>query len=248
MIDFSEIQRKVLAGIPLENLEARLRPFNHKNIVGSSEGGFLAPDERLMDVVRADYDTLCSLGKSYREMAQLAAEINNQYERETYARGGVVMRKIRRLIAQHWKPVTKLDRKRFTFSGVLSAGFQECPWDCQGINEFGYPTASSGHVYVMEKGRERSKEVSDLFRKICDGHDRIYEDNTLDGWDEKVRAMSLFEESIGTFGGLNRVSYLDAFTVITDLTPHLIASHHFFQGDACYRTDPKKLLQVTARG
>ena len=46
------------------------------------------------------------------------------------------------------------------------------------------------------------------------------------------------------FGGLDRVLYLSAFTVITDLTPHLIATHYFFQGDASYRTDPRKLLRV----
>ena len=52
------------------------------------------------------------------------------------------------------------------------------------------------------------------------------------------------EQDIVEFGGMDRVLYLSAFTVITDLTPHLIASHHFFQGDSSYRTDPRKLLQV----
>lgn len=48
----------------------------------------------------------------------------------------------------------------------------------------------------------------------------------------------------GGFADINRQLYAGSFTVVTSLTPHLIASHYFFEGGDSYRTDPTKLLEV----
>lgn len=222
MIDFSEIQRRITSKFPVEELEKRLRPqkpeFEKGKWSDYSGGGFLAPNESLMAVVRADYDTLGSLGKSYEEMAKLAANYLEQFSRESYPRGNRLTRSLNRFVARHWKPVANIDRKKFMPMGIGSMGSQSCPWECKGKDTFGYRTFGSGQIYIMEKG----KESSDLMERWISG-----------------------EEDIVEFGGIDRVLYLSAFTVITDLTPHLIASHYFFEGDSSYRTDPKKLLQVT---
>ena len=55
---------------------------------------------------------------------------------------------------------------------------------------------------------------------------------------EKLREIGI------EFGEMDRVMYLSSFLVVSDLTPHLIATHNFFQGEASYRTDPRKLLEV----
>ncbi len=220
MIDFLEIQRRITGGFSVEELEARLKPQKPKFREGEwsdhSGGGFLAPHEILIKVIRADYDTLCSLGKSYEEMAQLAANYLERVSREGCRGGSRLTEGIRKLVARPWNPVAKIDRKRFTPMRIESLGFQSCPWECNG-DGYGYRTSGSGHIYVMEKG----KESSDLMERFLDG-----------------------ERDIVEFGGMDRVLYLSAFTVITDLTPHLIASHYFFEGDSSYRTDPRKLLRV----
>jgi hypothetical protein len=62
MESFDDILRKVTAGIGVEELERRLRPRNpvrdESQWSDYSSGGFLAPDENFVDVVRADYETL----------------------------------------------------------------------------------------------------------------------------------------------------------------------------------------------
>lgn len=222
MIDFSEIQRRITDGTSIEELEARLRPQKPEMKDGkwsdTSGGGFLAPNESLIEVVRADYDTLRSLGKTYEQMTQLAANVLEQVGREGYRGGNRLTEGIKKLLARHWKLLVDIDRKKFTPAQICSMGSQSCPWGCSGKDELGYSTSGSGHIYVIENG----KESSDLMERWIKG-----------------------ERNIVEFGGMNRVLYLSAFTVITDLTPHLIASHYFFEGDSSYRTDPKKLLQVT---
>lgn len=257
MINFSEIEKRITAEIPLEELEARLRPQEptHEESTWNdhSGGGFLAPQERLLEVVRADYDTLSVLGKSYEEMAQLAAiclkqvgEINRENLREKSWR-----EKISRWLER--KPTVvvkndgpKIDTTRFHPMLVGSFGIQSCPWGCQGLDSFGYSTLGGGHVYVREKEKQ-SFELMDKYEKIWDEtwNMKFPELSPKDARAARERVQQERERSIGLeFGGMNRMLYLSYFTVITGLTPHLIASHYFFQGEASYRTDPKKLLQV----
>lgn len=189
--------------LSIEELEARLKPrepnFREGEWSDHSAGGFLAPHESLMGVLRADYDALSSLGRTYEEMAQIADGVLKQG------------------INKRYKGTNTIDRDRFEWMPIGSGGVQTCPWGCRGIDGYGYYTSSSGHVYAMEKG----KGDSDLMERLFKG-----------------------ERDIVKFGGMDRILYLSAFTVITGLTPHLIASHYFFEGDSSFRTDPRKLLQV----
>lgn len=223
MIKFSEIQRRITERFSVEELEARLRPqrAGSREDVWSdhSQGGFLAPHERLLDVVRADYDTLCALGKSYEEMAQGAAHVLEQQRRGT------------------------LYIDRFTLLKSVGAGSQSCPWECTGKDAFGYDTNGSGHINVFEMGADIS--LANRWGEVHDAMLKRYDQSDDHSREERRNQMREFERSIGVdFGGLDRAKYLCGFTVITDLTPHLIASHYFFQGDASYRTDPRRLLEV----
>lgn len=213
MIDFSEVESRITTKFSITELEARLKPKDRESKVqeweGQSDGGFLAPNESLMEIVRADYNLLCSLGKSYEEMAQLAANVLEQASKKNYSKGNRFAERVRKIVAKYWRPVTAFDQKKFTLMQIDSMGFQSCPWECK-KDEYGYRTSGSGHVYVMEASGSKFPELN-------------------------------FNEA---HGGLSRALYLSAFTVITDLTPHLIASHYFFEGDYSYRTDPRKLLEV----
>ncbi len=227
MIDFSEIQRRITNGISVEELEARLRPQEYEMKEGkwsdTSRGGFLAPNESLLGVVRADYDTLRSLGKTYEQMAQLAANFLEQ-------------------VGKGYKGGTN-----FTLMRMDTMGLQSCPWGCNGRDEYEYRTSGSGHVYVVEKGNETSDLMKKHFQIQREASQMEFPELDFNEAQEARRkVLQERERSIGIdFGGMFRVSYLSAVTVITDLTPHLIASHYFFEGDSSYRTDPKKLLQVT---
>lgn len=222
MIDFPEIQRRITTKYSIEELEARLKPqkpeIKDNAWTDISIGGFLAPNENLMEIIQSDYDTLCSLGKNYEEMAQLASNILDQSRRESYfVRGNWLTKILLSYTARHWKPLANINRKKFTITEMGSGGIQSCPWECNGKDEFGYNTYGSGQIYIIEKG----KENLNLMKRWVKG-----------------------ERDVVEFGGMSRVLYLSAFTVITDLTPHLIASHYFFEGNSSYRTDPRKLLQV----
>lgn len=217
-----EVQRTLTRGIPLSELESRLKPNgNGVSWSDASTGGFLAPNESLIDVVERDYHTLSELGIDYEQMAKMTADVLSQSAKEAYCKGTGLMRETRRLLARYWNPSVKIDRRRFTLFHIGSFGSQSCPWGCRRADEFGYRTSGSNHVYVSEK----RKEMSDIMKKLING-----------------------ERDIVEFGGMDRVLYLSYFLVITDLTPHLIASHHFFEGEAAYRTDPKRLLKVVRSG
>lgn len=262
MMEFSDIERCILNGFSLDELEKRLKPckpqFEDKVWIDTSSGGFLAPHEKLLGVVRADYDLLCSIGKTYEEMAGFAAKVL-EYEkiREDKVDGNWLMRRARELSLGFEKFVLNrgreieresmslegnvcLDAEKFTFARIISGGFQSCPWGCNGSDVFGYQTVGSGEVYVFESG----KEISDLMERRFEGHLPISMNHNLSRT-ERDTLLKEFDTSLGIeFGGMSRVLYLSAYTVVTDLTPHLIASHYFFEGEACYRTDPRKLLDV----
>jgi len=221
--DFSSIEAALTRDIPLHQLEARLRPTDGNNgWDDASRGGFLAPEESLLTVVRRDYDTLTTLGMNYVQMAKLAADGITQTRKEGM-RGP-----IGNFIARHWRPLVRFDRKQFTAVQVGSLGRQSCPWECNRRDAFGYNPWGGSYVYVKESGK--NDEILERYLEA------------MDGGEESFSSASARRTGIG-FGGMDRAIYLSAFLVITDLTPHLIASHYFFQGEAAYRTDPRKLIE-----
>ncbi|MFA6462194.1 MAG: hypothetical protein WCV90_08085 [Candidatus Woesearchaeota archaeon] len=205
--DFQDIEKQLTQRFSLSELEARLRPDDKSGVwTGASEGGFLAPKESLIDVVRADYETLQRLGLDYEEMARMADVVVNPPKKETVPRGRWA-RFMDRLRGKKQDDLSRGD-STFNFLPIGSCGAQGCPWGCSGKDHFGYNTWSGNHTYVVRKGE---------FPGVKPG---------------------------GDFADINRQLYLGSFAVVTGLTPHLIASHYFFEGGDSYRTDPAKLLEI----
>jgi hypothetical protein len=234
MGSFDDILRKVTANLSVEELERRLKPREPVRDEGGwsdySSGGFLAPQESFVDVMRADYDFLNSVGKSYGEMAQLAQRVldegYNKYRKKGFGDG------LRNLFSSRKIKVGDFDKNNFKIdAGIASGGIQSCPFGCDGNDDLGYATLGSGHIYVEKDGAEESE----LFEKYFEIQ---METDDMESEREKLREIGI------EFGEMDRVMYLSSFLVVSDLTPHLIATHNFFQGEASYRTDPRKLLEV----
>ncbi len=238
--DITNIERRILAGTTLEALESRLKPANEGSTWSdASGGGFLAPNERLLEVVRADYETLVKMGKSYEEMAQVADRVLRQgREEKAWGNARNIRGGVRNLLRWYKERKIRVDEKKFDVIYACSAGRQGCPWNCT-EDRFGYRTQGSGHALVMSKGKEHYNLMEAYLAEI-ERSDR--EDTSVE---ERKQKKMAFERRMGIeFGGIERMFYLSSFTVVTDLTPHLIASHYFFQGDASYRTDPEKVVAL----
>jgi hypothetical protein len=162
-------------------------------------------------------------------MAKLASSILMKGE-STYKKRGFGDW-LRNLFSKDVVRVGDFDSGNFKIDGgIVSLGIQSCPFGCKGKDKYGYNSFGSGQVYV-----ERIGERSELLEKYVE-----IQMETEDMESEKERLKEIGIE----YGGMIKVMYLSSFTVVSDLTPHLIASHNFFQGDASYRTDPKKLLEA----
>ncbi len=245
MNTFTEIEQNLTGEFSSSELEARLKPqqlHDENSWKDTSSGGFLAPNESLHDVVEADYNTLCSLGITYEEMARLTANILQQVKRESPTSKNTLTRKAERFWAQQWKPVVPINRNDFTWSLIGSNGAQSCPWGCI-TDRNGYDCKGTGHIYIQRKGEEKTE----LMERWMKGYTKVMiRSKELEPSEESRKEIFRgFERSLGIeFGGVQRCLYKSSFTVVTDLTPHLIASHYFFEGDASYRTDPRKLVEV----
>ena len=244
--DFQEIESGISNGIPLPELELRLQPGEY------SDGGFLAPGERLLEVIRKDHETLQRLGTDYEKMARLAYIISDQEKSEFLtARKESYPRKTSECV--------RYDKDRFTVEVALYAGFQICPWGCIGIDQYGFSTVSNYTLYMTDRTDKKARE---FFERFYGGHDQIWKDCKKEfmvgdlrepeqylaadqkRMEELNQRTCALDHSLGiVYGGEDRVRFLTSFVVLTDLTPHLIASHFFFEGAASYRTDPEKLTE-----
>ncbi len=226
----------IIANLCVDEIE----PILYPKALGwndSSAGGFLAPGEKLVDVVSRDYHVLESLGVDYEQMARFAHEILKAEDAKSMkpvVKQGFLSRLFRRSASELTKPVSMFDTSRFASTLISSMGRQSCPWGCAS-DSFGYSTYGSGQVLIREK--LNGVDVADpLLREYGEAQFRSLEGGPpIESW--------LKEKGIA-FGGISRVFYLSSYLVVTDLTPHLIATHHFFEGDASYRTDPVKLLNI----
>ena len=218
---------QIVSSLDTERVEPRLYPAADC-WDDSSQGGFLAPGERLVDIVVQDYETLQRLGVDYKEMAAIASDILSTPQSKGFLASlfsGDIFR----------KKVSPYDSRVFESSHIGSMGLQSCPWGCRmGVN--GYSTAGSGQIYFNQK-------VNGVVRQP------LMEEYAAAFLGRDKKKFSEWKQEIGiTFGDTERILYLSCFTVVTDLTPHLISKHFFFQGDASFRTDPAKLLEVYTSG
>ena len=215
--EFSEIQRSVLKHFSVEELEEKLMRKKTQSIwIDASAVGFIEIDEKLMDVVKKDYDVLATLEIQYDEMAKNAKNVLEQTRNNNILGEFLAVR-------------------------FCSMGVQSCPWECTGQDEYGYSSVGSGHVYI------RTKENHLLYNEYLKEHFSIQRNEQFSDDEKKERIQNL-RKNKGLLDGaetplFEKAAYAFSFLVVTDLTPHLIASHHFFQSGG-YRTAPERLFTV----
>ncbi len=226
----------IIDSLRADSIEPKLYP-EAAGWKDSSSGGFLAPGEKLVDVVSRDYHVLESLGASYEEMADMASRVLKHEDAKCVphvVKLGFWSRLFGKSVVESVKSVELYDSARFTSTLMSSMGQQSCPWGCT-RDVFGYSPYGSVEVLIRWKlnGEDTFpsllSDYTDVMMKSLEGG------SPIETWFEKNGVM---------FGGNRRVLYLSSYLIVTDLTPHLIATHHFFEGDACYRTDPTRLAEV----
>lgn len=205
MMDIDDLRFRELVehGIPLERLEARLRPLrgsrdlaeelrSHDGFADISIGGFLGVRESLLEVVYSDWLVVERYGTGHQEIAAAlekaisARKLPNQNYRLLY--------------------------------GMLTLGGQTCPWECQsqykrGINGF----------LIYDKKCHR-KDIPDMLNMCYPG---------MTTPDDKSKASE------------NRRASREEFAVVTEIHPHLIGEHYFFEGrESPYRAEPRILIEA----
>lgn len=100
----NEVFEHVVAEI-LAFIEASMRPGK------LSEGGFLGKDEKLVDVLRADNETVMRLGLTHEKIADRIEYFINAVN-----------------TAQGFQGEGKLVDGKYLVGGKAYRGFQECPW------------------------------------------------------------------------------------------------------------------------
>ena len=214
--EFYEIEKQLTGKYSLKELEARLR------------SGKCGSDNKIWKnmssagFITSDESLIEVVKKDYEFLKDMSIDYKQMAEMAE------------KILKQAWSnnKTTKIDRllqniglKKLNceevydpskFDVILppSFGSQSCPWGCEGTDEFGYKTHGSGHIFVHKKNHEEDE-------------DRI------------ITLQNQFGDMNGLYLYYNETSAV----TITALTPHLIAEHHFFQGNTCYRTDPQKLLE-----
>jgi len=188
----------VLKGIPLEKLEAILKPGN------SSGVGFLGADEKLLDLIYADWKTVEKYHTSHEEIARALSEAIK---------------------------ANQLPNKDYKIKHVLmSGGLQGCPWNCEGRYK-------RGNGVITISGPEALNCDTELATVRTMGGEVLLR--------KMMSEMAKFREEIpAKLTDMNFSQDLtDRIAVVTELHPHLIEEHYFFEGKKSpYRADPQILI------
>ena len=203
MLDLNDPQfiELVTKGIPLTELEARLRPcFKeddyykelalHGGFGDYSGEGFIGYKEDLLQLVHKDWELLEEYNLNHRVIADKIERLISR---------GSTKESIFRLFGMG------LLKKGYTYSepSFQTMGTQPCPWECE----------------------IRGQNVGMIF------------DKTLSD-EERVKAE---------FGEENTSS--GRYVLLTELSPHLIREHYFFEGrDSPFRMDPLFLIKAFGLG
>lgn len=248
----SDIEKELIRNTSLEDLEMKLKPQEEGHPwKDASGGGFLAPDEKLLQVIRRDHKTLIDLGKNYQEMAKICHDFlqdNKKLDRSQTRTQRILAKLIGMIFSEADHRLIKYDRERFGTRKIFSMGSQSCPWGCKEDKD-GYEIAGNGHIYIMNK-----TDTGDLEKRYLKGMWEMMKKEYPDMEYEEAKKVRKEEEdefmkSLGVeYGDISRLLYLSAYSVVTDLTPHLVSKHYFFQGDSAFRTDPRKLMEFVNSG
>jgi hypothetical protein len=212
-LKFRELIEK---GIPLDRLEKRLRPelgledwdverSQHDGFGDYSHEGFLGVDEDLLDVVHDDWKVVERYGTTHQEIAKALAKAikTKKMPNPEYA-------------IQH---------------DLMTAGLQECPWECQGDYQRG-----NGLILIYNAQKTSQQDLMAVTMSAMMGDRRGKMEEEMAGRNEAM--VSFFQSIPKDTGGLT-----DRIAVVTELHPHLIGEHYFFEGkQSPYRAEPEVLI------
>jgi hypothetical protein len=201
-IDNLGLKELVEHGIPLEILEARLRPLGdssdrvkelrrNDSFADFSFDGFLGAGESLLEVVHSDWLVVEQFDTGHKEIAEA----------------------LERAIEAKKMP----NRKYRLRLAMVTCGGQACPWGCQGQ----YKRASMAFIIYDKEYRKDIPTMQDLFYTGTIAPDAARE------------------------ASLARRVLENKMAVVTEIHPHLIGEHYFFEGrESPYRADPRVLIEA----
>lgn len=212
---FKELIEK---GIALERLEMRLKPE-------------LGLDDRDAEIKEhdgySDYSQEGFLGadENLPDVVQEDWEVVERYG----ATHGEIAEALNRAIFAEEMPNPEYKIEHLS----ESLGFQGCPWECKDKYNKGNGIIL---IYNIQKTSEEDLEAIRFASIIGYGGVNKIQEN-LEGEDDEL--LACFLESIPE----SRNDLTDRIAVVTEIHPHLIGRHYFFEGKhSLYRADPRLLI------
>lgn len=243
-LDDPNLRYLITGGTPLGDLERRLRPAffpespasdevgrmevkAHAGFSDYSRAGFLGHDENLLEVVHRDWEVLNRYRVSHKQLATRLSEAIPVWSRNA------LVRKVNSWIARR----SLAKDYEFAKAYAVTFGSQGCPWGCQAggktagfIRKRGLPETEKTAIEFIVAGEYTSGR--DCFRRL----DEEFGDDPAD--------PVLLHTKKFLLDGHHAV-----FAPVTDLLPHLIRNHYFFEGRASpYRADPELLIKALKLG
>jgi len=219
MLDINDPKFRELIGngIPIERLEKRLRPKlglddweeeakEHDEFGDYSREGFLGNNERLLEVVKADWETVERYGTTHQEIAEALAK--------------AIKRR-------------KVPNRQYTFEHkVASGGLQGCPWGCKEEYKRG-----NGIILIYNTEKTSQTDIMALMYTLMLGEEKGRRMEEEIG-DRNPAIVSLLKSVSKNQGDMS-----DRIAALSEIHPHLIGEHYFFEGrQSPYRADPQVLI------
>ena len=203
-------------GIPLDRLEKRLRPelgLDDWDAERSQHDGF------------GDYSHEGFLGTD----EILLDVVHGDWQ--VVERYGTTHQEIAEALAKAIKNQRMPNPKYSIDHQAATLGLQNCPWECDGRYERG-----NGMILIYHKEKTSQQDLMAVTMSVMMGNRRDKMEEEMAGRNDR---MASFLKSIpkDTRGLTDRVA------VVTELHPHLIGEHYFFEGkQSPYRAEPGVLI------
>ncbi|MBI5065620.1 hypothetical protein HZA97_05270 [Candidatus Woesearchaeota archaeon] len=223
-----EFVKLVEGGVPLAELEQRLRPGN------SSQVGFIGQNENLIELVHSDLQIVEKYGTTHKEIADKLTELMIK-SREKKSFLNALFSKEQELLSKDYE---------FSPAKLLTMGAQNCPWGC---NCWGQ---TSG--YIIKKGLSDDKLLRTGIEIVMASEGKIEElenlYNTIKEINPGSHGVQAYKKMLEEVRRAQENGLL-CYVAITELLPHLIEQHHFFEGkQSPYRADPELLIKALNLG
>lgn len=206
-------------GIPIERLERRLRPelrLGNKNAEISQHDGF------------GDYSDQGFLGV-YENLLDVVHE--DWMVVEGY---GTTHKEIAESLTKAINTQKMPNSKYAIQHRIASGGLQTCPWECDGKYQRGNGIIL---IYNVQKTSREDLLAASLAGMLNDRLSKKMKEELAGENEMLARILRNIPE--------NKDAFADRVAVVTELHPHLIGEHYFFEGkQSRYRANPEVLMHA----